>query len=170
MFNPVIQLKIMKFDNIVIESINDGDGIKIKNYFNNIGYDTSQVNGMSNKTHKFRYYYITTDNRLLVTDNPYNNIPVITVDELLFQPKTGDYVFASNDRKNWCKTIYLYTNNSPAPHICTPTIQENLFLNGYNYDTYQYKFIKPYNKIIITPQDIASKFSVDINDIEIKLN
>jgi hypothetical protein len=86
-------------------------------------------------------------------------------------PKRGNEVLVWDDnQRNAVKRIFLaYIEGIKYPVITVSNGDEELYKNGDMFGTYPYKHYKlPTQKTKFTMQQIADKFGIDVNDLEVE--
>lgn len=91
------------------------------------------------------------------------------VKHLVFEPKRGEEVLVSDGGIFWQKTIFLTEiEGAVNPYFTVEPLHEQEFLNGKFFHVVDWKYMKPIpKKIKITKRQIADKFDIDLNNLEI---
>lgn len=101
--------------------------------------------------------------------------PISMVEEHLLPeelelPKKGDMISVSVDGKSWVERIFIaYIEESISPIVTVITNNENEFKKGGKVPMYFWKYWKPISpkKIKLTKQEIADKFDISLEQLEI---
>ena len=85
-------------------------------------------------------------------------------------PERGDIILTWDDGMDPDEAIFLaYIPGAVLPVICVRPRHEDRFRNGLPFDTRSYQYWKPASgRVKLTLQDIADKFGVDVNRLEIE--
>lgn len=145
----------MKKNNFVIKALTREHGRRIVKYFKSLGHDTGDKVGDACEQNKSVCPYYG------VINKKFNNYSLeevlsncVTIGKLPVEPKTGDYIYVSNEPinlKNWDKEkkdrlrrIYVTTiEGSRFPVITVDKAWEEEFINGNIFETTKWKYMQP---------------------------
>lgn len=143
--------------------INDGTTDELQHLFSKAALKQySGIQGM------FRFYWLSVFG--LMGSDSHPMMPSQSINEFMdvWNPKVGELVEVSNDGSLWIIRPYLGTVPfSWDPFVVVSNIEtkELSFKEGDVYKSSGFKYMRKYQKVILTKQQVADKFNISVDQL-----